>query len=312
MDEGFFGLLQYTMQVVAMSGANGEDFQKIQNGYNYLVENTAIGQRLMKRSEVLRGFADNPDKTSFVDALVAAPDDDTVTVLVQSGISLMDYAFFQMLVQRMESAEDPVEKERLAELRRTILRVRDEIMEASQQVARNRAALLDKLLATEDPLRMARSYLSELDDALAMVLRSELTAARNRGDNETYEALQRVARVINQVTEENMPPEVTLARRLLTAPSEEQMREMLQNNRQLLQPSFFQFLDTLESTTREQGEPETAEQLAKIRVIAQQYMPPQPEAAPQAGAPSQAPSASPQAPPDSETRTPSGLIIAKH
>ena len=312
LDEGFFGLLQYTMQVVAMSGANGEDFQKIQNGYNYLVENTAIGQRLMKRSEVLRGFADNPDKTSFVDALVAAPDDDTVTVLVQSGISLMDYAFFQMLVQRMESAEDPVEKERLAELRRTILRVRDEIMEASQQVARNRAALLDKLLATEDPLRMARSYLSELDDALAMVLRSELTAARNRGDNETYEALQRVARVINQVTEENMPPEVTLARRLLTAPSEEQMREMLQNNRQLLQPSFFQFLDTLEATTREQGEPETAEQLAKIRVIAQQYMPPQPEAAPQAGAPSQAPSASPQAPPDSETRTPSGLIIAKH
>jgi hypothetical protein len=224
----------------------------------------------------------------------------------------MDYSFFQMLVQRMEAAEDPVEQEKLAELRRTILRVRDEIMEASQQVARDRAELLDKLLATEDPLRMARSYLSELDDALALVLRSEMTAARNRGDNETFEALQRIAQVINQVAEENMPPEVTLARRLLTAPSEEAMREMLQNNAPLLQPSFFQFLDTLTATTREQGEPETAEQLAKIRAIAIQYAP-QPPPAPQSEVP-QMPAApqAPPTPPDSETRTPSGLIIAKH
>lgn len=312
MDEGFFGLLQYTMQVVAMSGESGGDFQKIQKSYDYLVENTAIGQRLAKRSEVLRGFADSPDKASFVEALVAAPDEDTVRVLLQSGASLMDYAFFQMLVQRIESAEDPVEKERLAELRRTILRIRDELMEANQQVARDRAALLEKLLSTEDPARMARSYFSELDDAFALVLRSEITAARNRGDSEALEALQRIARVIDQITEESMPPEVALARRLMMAPSEEQMRALLENSRQLLQLPFFQFLETLEATTREQGESETADQLARIRGIAQQYAPQQPETAPQAETPAQAPPAPPQAPPDSETRTPSGLIIAKH
>lgn len=309
LDEAFFGLLQYTMQILAMSGAGGEDFDKIQRGYNFIVEETTIGKLLAKRSEVLRSFGENPDRDSLLTALLDAPDEDTITVLVQSGVSLMDYGFFQTLVQRMEAAEDPAEQQKLAELRRTILRIRDEIMEASQQVARDRAALLDKLLATEDPLRMARSYLSELDDALALVLRSEITAARNRGDDKAFEALQRIGQVINQVTEENLPPEVMLARRLLTAPSEAAMRELLQNNAPLLQPPFFQFLDSLTATTREQGEPETAEQLDKIRAIATEYAPqPAPEPQPDVPETPQAPPASP----DSETRTPSGLIIAKH
>jgi hypothetical protein len=298
------------MQVIAMSGANGGDFKKVQDAYTYLVENTTMGQLLTARTEVLRAFADEPDQEHLVEALAAAPDEETITVLVQSGLSMMDYAFFQRFVKRMESAEDPEEKARLAELRRTILKVRDDLTEASQEVARSRAVLLDKLLTTEDPLRMARSYLSELDDTLALVLRSEMTAARNRGDNKAVQDLQRVAQIINQVTEENMPPEVMLARRLLMSPSEAQMRELLEQSRPLLQAPFFQFLENLEATTREQGEPETAEQLVKIRALALQYAP-QPEAAEQPDVPSQEPPSMPEEPPDSETRTPSGLIIAK-
>lgn len=312
LDEGFFGLLQYTMQVIVMSGAEGGDFKKVQDAYIYLIENTAMGQLLTARTEVLRAFGDEPDQAHLVEALVAAPDRETIAVLVQSGLTLMDYAFFQKLVKRMESAEGEEEKTRLAELRRTILQVRDELTEASQEVARSRSLLLDKLMNTEDPLRMARSYLSELDDTLALVLRSEMTAARNRGDNKAVQALQRVAQVINQVTEENMPPEIMLARRLMMSPTEAQMRELLEQSRPLLQAPFFQFLENLEATTREQGEPETAEQLVKIRALALQYTP-QPAA--QSAVPEQEPPSPREAPPeespDSETRTPSGLIIAK-
>jgi hypothetical protein len=309
LDEGFFGLLQYTMQVVAMSGMNGGDVGKVQKAYTYLVENTAIGKLLSRRSEVLRAFTDSPDQNSLLEAMIAAPDDDTVAVLVQSGISLMNYTFFQMFVQRMESMEDPQEKVRLTELRRTILEIRDAMTEVSEGVARARAELLEKLLNTEDPLKMARSYLSELDDMFAMVLRSEMAAARNRGDKQGLEALQRVATIINQVTEENMPPEIVLARRLLMSPSDEQTQELLQKNQPLLQPSFFQFLEGLEATSREQGETQTADQLARIRAMASRYAP-QPEA-PQAEARPQQPPTPPQAPPPSENRTASGLIIAK-
>jgi hypothetical protein len=308
LDENFFGLLQYTMQVIAMSGASGDDLGNVEKGYTYLVENTTVGQRLTKRSEVVRMFADTPTQAGLLAALIAAPDEETTQMLVQSGLNLMDYTFFQQLVARIEAAEDPEEKERLTQLRRKILETRDKIMEASEDVARERANLLQKLLNTEDPLKMARSYLSELDDMFALVLRSEMTAARNRGDKPGMEALQRIAAVLNQVTEENMPPEIVLARRLLMATSEEQMQAILQNNQPLLQPAFFQFLDNLAATSLEQGEEKTAEQLARIRALAQQYAP-EPEAEEAPAGPQ--PPTPPPAPPQDETRTASGLIIAK-
>lgn len=310
LDENFFGLLQYTMQVIAMSGASGDDFSKVEKGYTYLVENTAVGQLLSKRAEVVRAFAENPTQTTLLEALIAAPDEETVGVLVQSGLGLMDYSFFQQLVYRMEATDDPAEKARLAQLRRKILETRDVIMEASEDVARARAELLEKLLNTEDPLKMARSYLSELDDTFALVLRSELTAARNRGDKHSVEALQRVAAVLNQVTEENMPPEIVLARRLMMATSDEQSHTILKNNQQMLRPQFFQFLEGIEATSREQGETQTADQLARIRALAQQYAP-QPEGTPAASSTAPQPPTPPPAPPEDETRTASGLIIAK-
>lgn len=306
LDENFFGLLQYTIQVIAMSGANGGDFSKVQKGYTYLVENTAIGQLLSKRTDAVRIFANDPTQATFIEALVAAPDEETVAVLVQSGLSIMDYSFFQQFVYRMEATEDPQEKAHLTNLRRQILEIRDTIMEASEDVARARATLLEKLINTEDPLKMARSHLSELDDTLMLVLRSEMTAARNRGDKQSLEAFQRIATVITQVTEENLPTEVILVRRLLIA-TDDQAHEILKNNRKLLGPQFFQFLDGAEATSQEQGETQTADQLAHIRALAQQYAPQQPE-------PSQTepqPPSPPQAPPEDETRTPSGLIIAK-
>lgn len=309
VDEGFFSLLQYMMQVVAMAGTDGGDFAKVQKAYAYFVENTALGKLLSRRSEVLQTFADNPDQNTLLEAMIAAPDDDTVAVLVQSGISLMNYTFFQMFVQRMESATDPQEKARLTELRRTILEIRDSLTEASEGVARARAELLEKLLNTEDPLKMARSYLSELDDMFMMVLRSEMTAARNRGDKPAVEALQRVAGVINQVTEENMPPEIVLVRRLLMTSSEEQMLDILQKNQRLLQPAFFQFMQNVEATTREQGDTQAADQLAHIRALAERYAL-QPEA-PQAAPTAPQPPTPPQTPPPAENRTASGLIIAK-
>ncbi len=238
-DENFFGMLQYTMQVIAMAGANGGDFGKVQKAFDYLVENTAIGRQLSRRNEALRTFSDNPDQNSLLEAMLAAPDDETLMVLVQSGISLMDYTFFQRLVNRIESTADPLEKARMVELRRKILEIRDALAEASEDVARARAELLEKLLNTEDPLKMARSYLSELDETFALVLRSEMMAARNRGDKQHLEALQRIANVINQVAEENMPGEVILARRLLMA-TDEQAQTLLQNNQHLLRPQFFQ------------------------------------------------------------------------
>jgi uncharacterized membrane protein len=105
-----------------------------------------------------------------------------------------------------------------------------------------------------------------------------------------------------------MPPEVVLARRLLMSPSEEQTRQLLEQNKGLLGAGFFQLLDNLEASTQQEGNADAAAQLAQIRQIALQYA--SQEAAPPA--PTSTPQPRPQPPASSETQTPSGLIIAKH
>jgi len=306
IDEAFFSMLQYTLQLFAMSGQEGADFQTFRDVYEYFVEKSEIGQLLKKRSEAISGFAENPSRESFLQALIDAPDDETIYVLVQSGISLMDYAFFQRLVKRMEGV-GPDEKERLAELRRQILSIREEITQQGQEMIMTRAALLEKLLNTEDPLKMARSHLSELDDTFSFVLRTELEEAQRQGNQKSLESLQRIAGVINRIMEENMPPEVVLARRLLVTTSEEQARQLLEQNQALLRAPFFQMLEGLEENSRQEGNAETADQLAKIRALAMRYAPAeerQSQLSPERPAP--------QPPASAESQTPSGLIIAKH
>lgn len=305
IDEAFFSLLQYTLQMAAMGGPESADFKQFRDIYEHIVAHTEVGQMLQKRTEVMSAFAENPSRESLLQALADAPDDTTVTALVQSGLNFMDYAFFQRIVRRIDAAETPEEKERWNALRRRILDVREEISQASRSVIEARAALLEKLLATENPLLMARSYLSELDDTFAFVLRTELEEARKQGNQQAFEALQKIARVYSQVMEENMPPELVLARRLLMSPSEEQSRQMLEQNKVLLREPFFQLLDNLEASMQQEGNAEAAAQLVQIRQMALHY-------APQEAKTPAAPPQSPIPPAASETQTPSGLIIARH
>jgi hypothetical protein len=312
IDESLFTMLNYTMQVAAMSGQEeSEDFKRLEELVDYLVENHPLGQTLGKRTEVIQPFLENPNRETLIEALVQAPDEESTNMLIQTGLSLMDYSFFQALVQRIDSAETEEERERLLKLRRKILDIRDQIAEANENQARERAALLRRLLSTEEPLKMARSHLSELDELFFLVLRSELEEARE-DQNESYqEALEKIAQIAERVMEENMPPELVLIRRLLFVRNDEELEQILQNNQELLQATFFNLLDSLEQSSRDRGDEEGAEHLARIKAKAQllalpEATQPQPNLLTPGGA-----APAPDSDTEAGTKTSSGLIIAK-
>lgn len=311
VDEGLLAFLEYVMQLSSVNGQQAGDAESLEALHEYLVQETAAGQSLAKRSEIVRGYAENPNRETLLGALIQAPDDDTIAMLVQSGVSLMDYGFFQKLNARIEEASEE-DQTALKQLRRKILDLRDDIVEAGEEAIRERAGLLSKLLMTEDPVRMASSHLSELDNLFFTVLGSQLQEADQQGDQETLEALQKVASAVNQVMESTMPPELALTRRLMAAPSDEALTQQLNAVRQALTPRFMQFLEALEGSMREQGQEAAAERLSEIRAKAQQVAPSR------AAAPTVEPPAVPQEEEqepepvgDGEQRTPSGLIIAK-
>jgi len=300
VDQGFMGMMEYALNMLAQAGDGDENLENAKALYEYLVENHPVAKQLYERAQIVKPFFDEPTRESLLAALVAAPDDETVELLTHSALSLMDYVFFQQLLEKIESAEDEEEKARLTGLRRRILELREEIMAASQDLANARLQLLSKMLATEDPLKMARSHLSELDEAFSFVLQDQLQKATQAGDQRHLESLNRLVGVIEHLLEESMPPEVALARRLLMTPSEEKVDKLLQKNKTLLKEPFFKLLITLEAESREQGEIETADRLAQLLARARSFA--GQAAGPEPGS---------QRPLDAgETSTPSGLIIS--
>lgn len=321
IDEGLFAFLEYVAQLSQANPAQEEgEANPVIALHEYLVQQTETGRELAARADVVRGFATDPSAETLLDALVKAEDDETITLLVQSGIQLMDYGFFQQLVSRIDAASGE-EAEALQALRRRILELRDGIVEAGEANVRERAVLLGRLASTEDPVRMANSHMSELDDLFFTVLGAQMQEAQRQGDQTAIADLQRVAEAVNRVMESTMPPEIALTRRLMAAPTEEALAEQLQTVRELLTPAYFQFLEALESSMEEQGQEESVARIALIRAKAAQIAP-----AAAAGSPSAPPAgpviagATPAAAPpqstatrsaDGEERTPSGLIIAK-
>jgi hypothetical protein len=308
IDEGAFAFLEYLMQMVA-SGQQIAEPEKLDALHEYLVNETEVGRTLAQRSEIFRAFAEAPTQASLLEALTRAPDDETVTLLVQSGISLMDYAFFQALVKCIDSAESPEEKAELQKLRRTILDLRDEMMKQSESEVRERTELLLKLIRSADPERLASSHLSELDETFFAVLGGQMREAQKQGATEAVQDIQRVATAVNRVLEGNMPPEVALARRLMAVP-EDQLDQQLQAMRQLLTPRFLEFLEAMGQSLVDQGQTEAAERMARVAIHARRLVPEAAESASQRSQPEEAAPAQ-RSGSDSETRTPSGLIIAK-
>ncbi len=273
INEGFFSLLEYMVRVTSQQGVDPAEAEKVNNLYEYLVEETALGQQLQLRTEVVRAFADNPSRDTLLEALVNAPDDDTVRVLIQSGISFIDYGFFQRLLQMIEETDNPDKAEILRGLRRKILDLRDEMVQQSEAVMRQRSVLLGKLMGSDDPKKMASSHLSELDDMFFLVMSSQLEDAEQAGDDDLLEDLRRVAGVVNEVMEGNLPPEIALIRRLMVAPSDVELNEQLKSNREALTPRFFLYLQVIEASAREEGQAESADRIAAIRNAAKTIAP---------------------------------------
>lgn len=142
VDESFFGLLQYLLQMTGAASESEEDaadpaslpqeIQRFRQLYQHLIETHPIGQRLLARTEIVRGFADSPSAETLLEALVTATDDETVDVLVQMGLPLMDYGFFQALLRRVEMAETSDEQARLKALRRRVLDARETLNKAGK------------------------------------------------------------------------------------------------------------------------------------------------------------------------------------
>ena len=263
IDETFFYMLTRNLEL-AQAGNQEAAAQELRQVREKVLALSTEGQAIQARNELLNALREEPNRDKLLELLMEAPDRETREMLVAFGRPMLDYLFFQNLTSEIDAAADEERKRELTELRQEILDTRDRLDEEAQALYESRAALLRDLLTSDEPGDLARRRIDEIDEAFLNVLGANLQQAHRQEDEEALEALREVWDVVMGLMEEAMPPELRLLNRLMVAEDEEEIERLLEESRNLVTQRMAQFVEETEANAREEGDLETAEQMALV------------------------------------------------
>ncbi len=309
VDEDFFILISVMYDQLRGYNPDHPAVERARQLFDYLTEHTEIGQTVQRRNAALRKLQENPTRAGLIEALQLAPDEQTVMALVGTGMPVMDYQFFKDLLKLIEDETDPERKRRLTLMREQVLAAREDIRRQQDELIEARLKLLEDIINAQDRKKMILSHRSEIDEVFGMVLESQLDGAMKQGYEALYKELQDVVRLISEIAAENLPPELRLVQKLLEAPDDAALEQMLDRNARRLTPEFVAFLQEMVDYYEQSEAADLASRLRDILARVQARVggaaPASATEAPAAPQPPVAPSGGEQ------TTTPSGLIIAK-
>lgn len=270
IDEDLFAMLYASIQMYRQEG-QGERAQALEELRGRLLELSAYGRQLAARA--LTDEEHPPlSREDLLAKMLTASSDEELTALVGWYRSVVDYAFYQLLTERMESAEREgrtQEAGRLRELRATLLEVTQRLDEEAQAALERATELLRALLDAPDPEALIRERLGEFDDAFFIVLGANLKAAEQSGRDDVRERLQQLGSMVLEVAQEKLPPGVRLIRRLLTAPDDSAVAGLLRENEPLLTEDL---LLLMRSLADEVDDEPTATRLRQLVEFVEAYL----------------------------------------
>lgn len=258
LDASFFQLLDLMISIAESQGdVAGRD--RLAKHQAYLLEKTSVGRSFKAQQEAVDALAANPTRETLIEQLVAADDSAVREALVTVGRQLLDYPFFQALTARIEAAEaagDGAAKDELIALRREVQDIRDDVDAVARAFLDQRAGLLRDLLLEDDPREMLMRHLVEVDDVFFGVLSTNMLQAQREGRQELVQRLRNIGNVAIQLLSEYAPPEIKLINRLALAENDEQVRQLLEAEREQLGQDLLrlveQAVEDLEQSERHQ------------------------------------------------------------
>lgn len=261
IDDAFFALLNRLLETGAMQGDEAlvNAMAAIQQD---AMELTEYGQQVKHRAEEAQEALKSLQEASksgltrekLLDLIVAAPTETRLNTLVSLARSGLDYAFFQILSERIEKAEGE-EKQQLTDLRQKLIDITSEIDKQVQARVEEGRGLLQAILQSGNIEQETQQHLGEIDEFFMEALNADLEKARKEGNLEQIGKLQQVSGVLEKAS--TPPPEIALVEALLAAEDEAARREVLEKNAESITPDFLQLLSNLVAQT--EGQPEQAE-----------------------------------------------------
>lgn len=273
IDSSFFVLLGQVINAVAAEGQS-EQHEALLKLRSSLLESTDAGQELKALEErVQDALSRIGPKTTREELLSQLLDfwkegengEAVATAVLNAAAALTDYQFLLRLADRLENSTDPEERSALMAIRDRAVEIGEQRSQSQQMAAQQVQAVLQEVLQAPDTDAALKENADQINEMFLAVLASNIRQAEQ---NKAAFAVQRLRTIYEKavaILEEQMPPEMRLLNRLLSAPDEGTMRRLLQDNRSQLSQEFVEALKTLEDRFSREGNSALASRVSSIR-----------------------------------------------
>jgi hypothetical protein len=266
LGEAFFQVATLTLQTARdprAAQALGDRLQKS-------LELTTYGKRLAARQGEVQAAAESlsqlPEpltREAVLDLLVQAPNPDREAALVSMARPALDYGFFQMLSERIESADGDA-KARLSQLRQRLLQMTQEIDAVQEERLAEAGAVLQALIQADDLDQALLAAMPAIDELFLGLLAANLQAAQERGDAATLERLTEIDRRLRQIIGESLPAGVRLAQVVLAESDEAAALRHIDQASEAVDEDFLNTLLSMAQRLDARGDAQGAERVEKL------------------------------------------------
>jgi len=193
-----------------------------------------------------------------------------VQALANAGQSALDYTFFVALTEEIETLARQKKKpevRQLTQIRQLLLAYQKAMDEATKQMVERANATLHLLLEAEDTRAAIQEHRSELDESFIYLLNATIVEAERQGRTTESERMRQIHTLIMEEAKNQIPPEVHLVNDLLSAESDSEQRQLLDENSQLVTPDLAEMLTAVEQELGSDSPVEIRDRLSRVQAM---------------------------------------------
>jgi gas vesicle protein len=272
IDETFFAMLR--SQIEALSQTNDPRLVSLLNLQARLMTETEVGRQLEKRQIALHALNRDVQKEQGLTpklllkhVLLNKDDEALINAIGLAGQQAMTYEFFTLLtaeVDKAEKAKDVATARKLGQVRDQLLKLQDDLRQASQQVLKEAQDTLDEILKADDLETAIAQNMDRIDDAFLHVMQARAAHAEQSGRKEELAKLDRINDYLMSQIQQDVPPALQFLNELMMSETSEQRRAVLDRNRDLVSPELLDAIVALQKQSSAEGRDALADQLGEV------------------------------------------------
>ena len=266
VDSNFFSILGRLVEA-SLAGGDQRSARALAGVQKAALEETEYGRQLKQKAEETQAAVkalqdaskEGLTREKLLELITSASSLPQVDTLVSMARSGLDYNFFELLTNKINTSEGD-EKKRLESLRDHLLELTKEIDRVMQEEISHARALLDKILAAPDVEKATEESLDVMTELFIELIRQEMQSARQLNDMARLEKLQKIGAILQRAT---TPPELQFLEMLMSIEKPEDRRKALEANAAFVTPELVTMLNTVITQSEQQGNqpPEALDEL---------------------------------------------------